>query len=78
MATGKEVKFNRLLGKTKTSAHFGYGGPLTEALLLGVGANRFPNTKLEWDAAKLQVTNLADANHLIRRTYRKGFEVDHL
>ena len=66
------------LGKTTTSANFGYAGPLTEALLLGVVANRFPDTKLEWDAARLQVTNLADANHLIRRTYRKGFEVDHL
>jgi predicted dehydrogenase len=66
------------LGKTKTSAHFGYASPLTEALLLGVVANRFPGTKLQWDAANLKVTNLADANHLIRRTYRKGFEVDHL
>lgn len=66
------------LGKTQTSAHFGYAGPLTEALLLGVVANRFPNTKLEWDAAKLQVTNLAEANQLLRHTYRKGFSVEHL
>lgn len=63
------------LGKTKTSAHFGYAGPLTEALLLGVVANRFPDAKLEWDAAKMKVTNLAEANELIRRTYRTGFEV---
>lgn len=66
------------LGKTKTSAHFGYAGPLTEALLLGVVANRFPDTKLEWDAANLKVTNVADANALIRRTYRAGFEVEGL
>ena len=62
-------------GKTKTSAHFGYAGPLTEALLLGVVANRFPDTKLMWDAAHLKVTNVAEANKLIRRKYRKGFEV---
>jgi hypothetical protein len=51
---------------------------LTEALLLGVVANRFPDTKLEWDATKLQVTNLADANRLIRRDYRDGFKVEGL
>ena len=66
------------LGKTKTSAHFGYAGPLTEALLLGVVANRFPDTRLEWDAAQLKVANIADANALIRRTYREGFDVEGL
>lgn len=66
------------LGKTKTSAHFGYAGPLTESLLLGVVANRFPNTKLQWDAAKLKVTNVAEANRLIHSQYRKGFEVEGL
>lgn len=63
------------LGEGKTSASFSYAGPLTEALLLGVVANRFPETKLEWNADKLEVTNVADANKLIRRTYRSGFEV---
>jgi predicted dehydrogenase len=62
-------------GTGKTSASFSYGGPLTEALLLGVVANRFPETKLMWNAEKLEVTNLSDANSLIRRTYRQGFEV---
>ena len=66
------------LGKTETSAHFGYGGALTEALLLGVIANRFPDTKLEWDAKNLKITNLDEANKLIRRTYRAGFEVENL
>jgi len=66
------------LGKTKTSAHFGYAGPLTEALLLGVVANRFPDTKLEWNAKELKVTNVAEANEYIRRTYRKGFAVENL
>lgn len=59
------------LGKTKTSAPFAYAGPLTEALLLGVVANRFPDTKLDWDAAALKVTNVADANKLLRSAYRK-------
>ena len=63
------------LGIGETSASFSYAGPLTEALLLGVVANRFPDTKLTWDAEKLEVTNVADANKLIKRDYRKGFEV---
>ena len=66
---------NACLGEGKTSADFGYAGPLTEALLLGVVANRFPDTKLEWDAANLKVTNLPEANKLLRSTYRQGFEV---
>ncbi len=63
------------LGEGTTSAGFAYAGPLTEALLLGVVANRFPETKLEWNAAALQVTNLPEANKLIRREYRDGFQV---
>lgn len=63
------------LGKDETSSSFSYGGPLTEALLLGVVANRFPETRLDWNPEKLEVTNLPDANRLIRRDYRKGFEV---
>jgi hypothetical protein len=66
------------LGEGKTSASFSYGGPLTEALLLGVVANRFPETKLEWDAANLRVTNLSDANALLRSVYRDGFHVEEL
>lgn len=66
------------MGKGTTSAPFSYGGPLTESLLLGVVANRFPDTKLTWDAAKLEVTNLPEANKLIKRTYRAGFEVENL
>jgi len=69
---------NACLGEGTTSAPFSYAGPLTEALLLGVVANRFPGRKLEWDAEKLQVTNLPDANKLLKRTYREGFQVEGL
>lgn len=66
------------LGRGKTSAGFDYAGPLTEALLLGVVANRFPDQQLEWDAAQLQVTNVPEANSLLRREYREGFGVEGL
>lgn len=66
------------LGIGKPSAPFSYAGPLTEALLLGVVANRFPDTKLEWDASTMRVTNLPEANKLIKPTYRDGFKVENL
>lgn len=66
------------LGKGETSASFSYGGPLTESLLLGVVANRFPDQTLVWDAEKLQVTNLPEASALIKREYREGFQVEGL
>jgi len=66
------------MGNGQTSASFSYAGPLTEALLLGVVANRFPDTKLEWDAENLTVTNVSDANKLLKRKYREGFEVNGL
>lgn len=63
-------------GEGTTSAHFGYAGPLTESVLLGGVATYFPNEKLEWDAAGLKFTNQPKAAHLIRRSYRKGWEVN--
>ncbi len=65
-------------GEGQTAPHFGYAGPLTEALLLGVVANRFPDQKLMWDAAQLRVTNHEAANALLRREYRSGFDVGNL
>ena len=65
-------------GKGKTSMGFELAGPLTEALLLGVVANRFPGESLEWNSKDMLVTNLDSANNLIQRDYRTGFEVDGL
>ena len=61
-------------GNGKTSAPFEYSGPLTESVLLGCLATRFPQTTLQWDAAKLEVANEPQANRHVRRTYRKGWE----
>ena len=66
------------LGEGETSMDFDLAGPLTEALLLGVVANRFPNEQLDWNSELLNVSNINEANSLIQRNYRKGFEVDRL
>jgi predicted dehydrogenase len=59
----------------KPGANFDYSGPLTEAVLLGSVAVRFPKTTLEWNSAKLQFTNEKAANQFVGRKYRKGWEV---
>ncbi|MGH7955540.1 MAG: Gfo/Idh/MocA family protein [Opitutaceae bacterium] len=59
----------------KPGANFDYSGPLTESVLLGSVAVRFPKTTLQWNAAKLQFDNEKAANQHVRRTYRKGWEV---
>jgi len=69
---------NACLGNDKTTSHFDYAGPLTETVLLGNIALRFPGKKLQWNADKLEFPNNADANQYVRRTYRKGWEVDGL
>ena len=67
-----------ILGRTKTGTAFDYSGPLTEAVLLGSVASRFPKTTLEWNARKLRFDNESQANPYLRRTYRHGWEVKHL
>jgi hypothetical protein len=62
-------------GNGTTSTPFSYSGPLTESVLLGGIATHFKDQILEWDAAKLAFKNVPDANRLIRRTYRHGWEV---
>ena len=62
-------------GGPKPGSNFDYAGPLTESVLLGSVAVRFPNTTLEWNAAKLKFTNVTEANAFIHRPYRKGWEV---
>jgi len=64
-----------VLGKGQTSTPFDYSGRMTEAVLLGNIAARFPSTTLEWDAKKLKITNLREANGYIRRRYRQGWKV---
>ena len=63
-----------VLGNTKTSTSFDYSGPLTEAVLLGSVACKFPQTTLRWDAAAMKF-DLAEANQLVRRNYRSGWDV---
>jgi len=55
-----------------------FGGAITEAVLLGALASRFPGKTLQWDSSKLRFKNSRAANRLIRNKYRKGWEVEGL
>ena len=55
-------------------SNFEIAGMLTEAILLGNVAIR-AGKKIEFDAAKVQVTNDKDANKIIKREYRRGWEL---
>jgi len=61
-------------GVGRTSAPFAYAGPLTEMVLLGCLATRFPNQELLWDGGRLEVTNVPAANQFVTKTYRAGWE----
>jgi len=60
-------------GGAPASSNFDYSGPLTEMVLMGNLAVRFPNRQLLWDGPSLQVTNDKDANAYVRRKYREGW-----
>lgn len=57
----------------KPGANFDYSGPLTESVLLGSVAVRFPQTTLKWNSTSLQFTNENSANRYVRRQYRDGW-----
>ena len=54
---------------------FAYGGPLTEAVLLGNIAVRYRGTKLTWDPTEMRITSHEEANQWIRRDYRDGWDI---
>ena len=55
------------------SSSFDYSGPLSEMVLMGNLAVRFPDRKLDWDGIKMAVTNDAEANAYVQRQYREGW-----
>jgi predicted dehydrogenase len=69
---------NAVRGMATTSAPFSYSGPLTEMVLLGCLATRFPKVDLKWDTKAMKVTNHEPANACVKKTYRKGWEVEGL
>jgi predicted dehydrogenase len=63
------------LGGPETESHFAQTGPMTETVLLGTVALRVPDQLLEWDSRNMKFNNSPEANELLRRTYREGWNV---
>jgi hypothetical protein len=61
-------------GKKQTAADFDYGARLTEFTLLGnLAQHAGVGNKIEWDGAKMKVTNKAELNQWVGRRARKGW-----
>lgn len=59
---------------SRTGSDFQYAGPFTEIVLLGNIAYR-TGKSIEFDPETMKVTNVPEANELLTKTYRKGWEV---
>jgi len=57
------------------SSNFDYSGPLSEMVLMGNLAVRFPDRELLWNGQAMEVTNDADANAYVKREYREGWHL---
>jgi len=62
-------------GGPPASSSFDYSGPLSETVLMGNLAVRFPDRPLFWDGDAMKVTNDEDANAYVRREYREGWRL---
>jgi predicted dehydrogenase len=61
-------------GGDPACSNFSVSAPFTEWVALGAIAIHL-NTRLEWDAANMRITNNAAANDLLRPYIRKGWEI---
>ncbi|HPO13321.1 MAG TPA: gfo/Idh/MocA family oxidoreductase, partial [Candidatus Hydrogenedentes bacterium] len=66
---------NACKGDLKTSCDFDYNGRMIEMMLLGLVAYR-AGKPLDYDGANGRVTNSPEADALLRRTYRKGWNLN--
>ena len=63
-------------GKGNSLCNFDYSGALIEHNLLGNLAHRAEVGKeFDWDAENLRITNDQEANELLSKKYRKGWEL---
>lgn len=66
--------FEAMRGGQKPTCEFGWGGDLSELVLLGNIALRV-NQTLNWDGPKMEFTNSTQANQLVKEPYRDGWSL---
>ena len=62
-------------GGDPACSNFDNSGPLSEMVLMGNLAVRYPNQRLLWDGEKMEVTNHKEANAYVRCPYRDGWSL---
>ena len=60
-------------GGDPSCSNFSVAGPFVQWMLLGVIAMKYEG-RIEWDAAKLHITNNSEANKWIKPNFRKGWK----
>lgn len=63
-------------GGQQASSNFDVSGPLTEIVLLGNVAMRYPNERIHYDAKNMKVTDKDDAHGYIKREYYGGWTLE--
>ena len=66
---------NACKGSLKTSCDFGYGSDMIEMMLLGLVAYRV-GKKIKYDGATGEVSDCAEANPLLKHSYREGWTLN--
>lgn len=61
-------------GGTPACSNFSVSAPFTEWIALGAIATKL-NTRLEWDAEKMKITNNSEANELLKPVIRNGWHI---
>ena len=75
VTTSHEINWaNAAKGRGAASTPFEYAARLTEVMLLGIVALR-AGTKIRYDAANMQITNVPGANDYLTREYRAGWSL---
>ncbi len=70
---GQWVEAAKTHDPAKPGSNFEYSVPMTQAILLGCLALRFPGKELKWDNEKRQFANLPEANQWLACKPRAGY-----
>ena len=62
-------------GLETACSNFDYSGPLTESVVMGNLAMKYPLRKLDWDGENMVMTNYPEANDYVKTHYREGWSL---
>jgi hypothetical protein len=62
------------INRGTTGSHFGYAGPMTATIDMGVVGMYFPGERLDWDGDKLEFKK-SEANQYPHRPYRAAYKL---